>query len=64
LILNNFSKIFESVIHDHIYNFLKSKLNRSQHGFIKSTSTITNLVTFLDFSAPLVCSQGQTDCIF
>lgn len=63
-ILNTFSKIFESIIHDHIYHFLKSKLSRSQHGFIKSRSTVTNLVTFLDFTAPLVCSQGQSDSIY
>jgi hypothetical protein len=42
---------------------LKSKLN-SQHGFIKSKSIITNLVTFLDFVSPLVCSQGQVDSIY
>jgi hypothetical protein len=33
----------------------------SQHGFIKSKSTATKLVTFLNFVTALVCSQGQTD---
>ena len=63
-ILNNFSKIFESITHDHIYHVLKSKLNRFPHGFIKSRSTVTNLVTFLEFTDPLVCSQGQSDSIY
>jgi hypothetical protein len=58
-----FSKVFEYIMHDHIYHFFKSKLNSSQHGFNKSKSTITNLVIFLDFVTPLVCSQGQVDSI-
>jgi hypothetical protein len=44
--------------------FFKSKWNSSQHGFIKSKSTITNSVTFLDFVTPLFCSQSQTDSIY
>jgi hypothetical protein len=63
-ILNNFSKVFEFVIHDQVSYFLKSKLNSSQHGFIKSKSIVTNLVTFLDFVTPIVCSQGQTDSLY
>ncbi|PNF19791.1 hypothetical protein B7P43_G14658 [Cryptotermes secundus] len=63
-ILNNFSKVFEFIIHDHIYQFFKSKLSPFQHGFIKSKSTTTNLVTFLDFVSPLVCTQGQVDSIY
>jgi hypothetical protein len=63
-ILNNFSNVSKFIIHDHVPHFLKSKLNSSQHGFIKSKSTVTNLVTFLHFVTPLVCSQGQTDSIY
>jgi hypothetical protein len=63
-ILNNFSKVFKFIIHDHVSHFLESKLNSSQHGLIKSKSTVTSLVTFLDFVTPLVCSQGQTDSIY
>jgi hypothetical protein len=37
------------------------ELNFSQHGLAKSKSTVTNLVTFLHFVAPAVCSQDQTD---
>jgi hypothetical protein len=35
-----------------------------QYGFIKSKSTITNLVTFLDFLSALVFSQSQTDSVY
>jgi hypothetical protein len=63
-ILNTFSKIFELAIHDHVSHYLKSKLNPYQHGFTKSKSTITNLVTYLDFITPLVSYQGQADAIY
>jgi hypothetical protein len=63
-LLNHFSKVFKFIIHDYVSNFLKSKLNHSQHGFIKSKSTVTNLVTFLELVTPLVCSHGQTDFDF
>jgi hypothetical protein len=49
-ILNNSSKGFEFIIHDHVSQFLKSKLNSSQHGFIKSESTVTNLSLSKDLS--------------
>jgi hypothetical protein len=37
------------IIHDYVSHYLQSKLNPCQHGFTKSKSTITNLVTYLDF---------------
>jgi hypothetical protein len=63
-LLNNFSKLFEFVIHDRVLHYLKFKLSPHQHGFSKSKSTNTNLVTYLDFISPLVCSQRQVDAIY
>jgi hypothetical protein len=63
-ILNNFSKLFELIIHDHVSHYLKSKLNPCQHGYTKSKAAITILVTCLDFITPLVGSQGQADAIY
>jgi hypothetical protein len=63
-ILNNFSKLFEFVIHDHASHYLKSKFNPCQHGFTKFKSTTTNLVSYLDFITPLVGSQRQVDAIY
>jgi hypothetical protein len=60
----NFSKIFEMIIHDHVSHYLKSKITPYQHGFSKTKSTCTNLVTFVDFIFPLVCSQRQADAIY
>jgi hypothetical protein len=62
--LNNFPKIVESVVHDHLSFNFKFKLHPSQHGFIKSKSTVTNLVTYLNDVVPSVCSHGQFDCVY
>jgi hypothetical protein len=63
-ILNNFSKVFEFVIYDHVSHYFQSKLNCCQHGFIKSRSTTSNLVTYLDYITPLVSSQRHVDAIY
>jgi hypothetical protein len=52
------------VVHDLVSHYLKSKINPYQHGFSKTKSASTNLVTFVDFITPLVCSQGQADAIY
>jgi hypothetical protein len=40
-ILNNFSKLFEFIVHDHILHFVK--FNPNQHGFTRSKSTNISL---------------------
>jgi hypothetical protein len=40
------------------------KLNPNQHGFTRTKSTVTNLVTFLDFLTPVVRGQRQTDAVY
>jgi hypothetical protein len=63
-ILNNFSKIFEFVVYDHLYYFFKYRLNPTQHGFRKFSSTATNLVTYLNSIMPSLSTQGQTDSVY
>jgi hypothetical protein len=46
------------------YYYLKFQLHPSQHGFIKSKFTATNLVTYLNSITASVSSQGQTDTIY
>jgi hypothetical protein len=58
---NNYSKLLEFIIHDHVSHYVK--LNPNQHGFTKSKSTVTNLVTFLDFMTPVVRNQRQADAV-
>jgi len=47
------------VTHKQVAHHLKFKFNPCQHGLIKSKSTTTNLVAYLDFITPLVHFQGQ-----
>jgi hypothetical protein len=48
----------------HVSYYLKLKLNLCRHGFTKPESTVTSLVTYLDFITPLVGSQRQADAIY
>jgi hypothetical protein len=63
-IFNNFSKIFEFIVHNHLSNFFKHKLNPAQHGFHKFNSTTTNLVTDPNSIMLSVCTQGQIDSVY
>jgi hypothetical protein len=47
-ILNNFSKMFESVTHDHLSFYFSFKLYPNQHSFVELKSTESNLVTYLN----------------
>jgi hypothetical protein len=61
-VLNNFAKLFEFIIHDHVSHF--AKFNPNQHGFTRTKSTVTNLVTFLDLLTPVVRGQRQADAVY
>jgi hypothetical protein len=61
-ILKSFSKLFEFIIHDYVSHY--AKFNQNQHGFTRNESTVSNVVTFLDFLTPAVCSQHQADAIY
>jgi hypothetical protein len=59
-VLFNFSKVtvLEFIIHD-LCHYFEQTLNPCEHGF----TTVTSLVTYLDYVTPLVCSQGQVGVI-
>lgn len=63
-LLSVFSKIFEKIVIKHLVFNLKPKLSTHQHGFLSGRSTNTNLVSFLQFSAPLVLNRKQCDVIY
>jgi hypothetical protein len=60
-IISNFSELLEFITHDHILHYVK--LNPNQHGFTRTSSTVTNLVTFFDFMTPVVCGQREADAV-
>jgi hypothetical protein len=61
-ILNNFSKLFEFIIHDHVSYY--AKFDPNQYGFTRTKPTVTNFVTFLDFLTTIVRGQRQADAIY
>jgi hypothetical protein len=61
-ILNDFSKLFEFIIRDHVSHY--AKFNPNQHGFTRTKSTVTNLVTFLDFVfLPAIVGTSHGRCL-
>jgi hypothetical protein len=44
--------------------FFKHRLNHAQHGFLKFSSTTTNLATYLNSIMLSVCTQGQIDSVY
>lgn len=63
-LLPNFSKLFEKIIVDHISCHVKNFLSPHQHGFVQGRSTVTNLVSFLQFTTPAVIDRLQVDTIY
>ena len=63
-LLEAFSEKFEIIIIEHVSRHLKSKFNPHQHGSIKSKSTSTNLVAYLDSITRLVHTHPQVDAIY
>lgn len=63
-IICNFSKVFEIILYNYIYNNIKPYLSPSQHGFVQGRSTVTNLACFTQFVAETLDSRGQVDVIY
>jgi hypothetical protein len=60
-ILSNFFKFSEFIIHGHVSHY--AIFNLTQHGSTRTKSTVTNLVTFLDFLTSVVRGQRQVDAV-
>ncbi|CAK1588779.1 unnamed protein product [Parnassius mnemosyne] len=63
-ILSTFPKIFESLVCPYIQNYTKQFITDDQHGFVKSRSTCSNLVTFVETLVKTVDMQQQIDVIY
>lgn len=63
-ILSTLAKVFESLICPYIQSHLKLYLSDSQHGFVSSRSTCTNLVTFTETLTNAIDSGKQVDVIY
>ena len=58
------SKILERCIYDKIINALRPKITRMQHGFLTSSSTTTQLLTFFNKINDILDNKTQCDIIY
>ena len=63
-ILSSFSLVFEQLIYDQIYQHVFNLISTSQHGFLKSKSTATNLLTLTEEIFAAFDCREQVDVIY
>lgn len=63
-ILNVLSKLFERVVHNHMYPIVSKFIPPEQHGFMKERSTNTNLALFTDDVLNGMDGASQVDVIY
>lgn len=63
-ILSTFAKVFESLVCPYIQTHFKLYLSDSQHGFVGSRSTCTNLATFTEMLSDAIDRGKQIDVIY
>lgn len=63
-ILNCFAKIFESIVYDYIYYLFKPLISPQQHGFVKSKSTVTNLIEYSNIIVNSLDNKKQVDSVY
>lgn len=63
-ILNTFSKIFEKIVYDQIYDTIINGVSQTQHGFLRGRSTLGNLAEFTQFVLENMEGGGQVDVVY
>lgn len=59
-----FGKIFGKVVHSVDYTHVAPFINESRHGFVRKKSTISNLISFIDYTAESLVKKIQLDAIY
>lgn len=60
---SSLTKIVESGLSYIIYNYVRDKISQWQHAFIPGRSTVTNILSLLQYFYPIVSAEGQVDVI-
>jgi sterol desaturase/sphingolipid hydroxylase (fatty acid hydroxylase superfamily) len=63
-ILLTVGKLLELLVYRHMYEDLKSQLANCQHGFVKSMSTVSNLLEYSSFVLKSIENGCQVDLIY
>ena len=63
-LLSNFSKVFESVLHNQLSFYVTSQIVDQQHGFTSGKSTVTNLCMVAQYISENIDSNIQVDVVY
>lgn len=63
-ILSCLPKIFESLVHDVLYQSTKCIISTEQHGFMKKRSTTTNLLSYVSTLVNRMEKRQQVDAVY
>lgn len=63
-ILSSVAKVFEIILHNHIFAHMKPYINPNQHGFMPSRSITTNLANFVNFTSSCLDNNLQVDTVY
>lgn len=63
-LLNGFAKVFERLVHEHVYPQVIGRIKDNQHGFVRKRSTLTNLATYTDYIANALDGGGEVHAIY
>ena len=63
-ILSAFGKLFESLVTNFLTAQFSNYISPKQHGFMKSRSTSTNLLEFVNFTIGVIEEGDQVDVIY
>lgn len=64
VIICNFAKAFEFLLHDTIFTHVKTAITVRQHGFMKGRSTTTNLFWITQYIADAFDNKLQVDVVY
>ena len=59
-----FSRVFEKLVYDSLYNHVCNTISGSQHGFVKCRSTVSNLACYLDSISEAIDNKKQVDYVY
>lgn len=63
-IISCIAKIFESIVAQHLCEFIYRSISASQHGFIRGRSVLTNLLLYNDYIFEAFSNKYQVDSVY
>lgn len=64
IFLNNFSKLFEILLYNRIYNSLRAQISEYQYGFLNKRLKTINLLIFTQYLSEAFENNDQVDVLY